>query len=391
MFLGIDLGTTRTVVAYADRGNYPVVSFTDADGDAHEFFPSVVAGPIERGRALLPQLAGPGPSWPDLSQGGALLLWGFFKKRVIADQLAPLVNTVFSAPGEQADWAIAAAVGAYAVQIYMDFSGYTDIATGLARLFGNRLSPNFDRPYSAQSIGDFWRRWHMSLSQWLRDYLFLPLAYRLGARIRRDRFWGLKVDDLITVLAGLVTMVLCGLWHGATAPFLVWGLGHGVWLALSVLTRKARGRLTRRLGIRKKAPWVILYRQVLTALGVGLLWVLFRSASLGEALFLLGRLPAGLAEAASGLLDLVRTLADGGGGMVLTARFLGTTGLSVGVAVLSLGLYRSLERFWAPGPGGEMPLNSLRFWVRWPLVYLVMFWILLFGRFEEAPFIYLQF
>ncbi len=182
------------------------------------FFPQLVAGPIERARNLLPQFLTPRILTADgLRSGLDLIIWGLFKKIVIADQLAPFVDLVFGL--DRAHGALtAAATIAFGFQIYADFSGYSDIARGLARLMGFELMLNFNRPYLAASLRAFWRRWHISLSTWLRDYLYIPLGGNREGVARAIR-------NL------LFTMTLGGLWHGAAWHFVVWGVWHGIGLA----------------------------------------------------------------------------------------------------------------------------------------------------------------
>lgn len=178
------------------------------------FFPQLVIGPIERARDLLPQLrALPTPARADLVAGVDLLLWGAVQKRCIADPLAPWVGAAFDAP--PSGWLLLAGTVGFTVQVLADLRGYTHMARGAARLFGIRLTPNFDLPYLAPSPQAFWRRWHATLSRWLRDHVYIPMG---GAR-RRAR----------NVVA---TMALAGLWHGAGWPFVLFGLWHGLWLAV---------------------------------------------------------------------------------------------------------------------------------------------------------------
>jgi len=233
------------------------------------FFPQLVAGPIERGSAFMPQVETPRTmTWEKLSSGGQLMLVGFAKKMVVADNLAAVVNQVYGAPAPSGG-AVALATWAFAFQIYCDFSGYTDIARGTARLFGFELRQNFHLPYFATSPADFWRRWHISLSTWLRDYLYVPL----GGNRRGPRR---------TLVNLVLTMLLGGLWHGARWNFVAWGLYHGFLLVGFRLL--SRGRAT--------PAWsplwlleVVGFFQ-LTSLG----WLLFRADDLGHALRLLGAL-----------------------------------------------------------------------------------------------------
>jgi len=184
------------------------------------YFPQLVAGPIERAGRLLPQLRGPRrPDADQIRRGLGLVLMGFFKKLVIADAAAPYVDALFADPGAHAGVDLWIGVQLFALQIYADFSGYSDIARGVSALLGIELCVNFRQPYLSANVSEFWRRWHVSLSQWLRDYLYIPLggSRRGDARTR----WNL-----------LATMLLGGLWHGASWKFVAWGGLHGAYLAM---------------------------------------------------------------------------------------------------------------------------------------------------------------
>lgn len=183
------------------------------------FFPQLVAGPIERATTLLPQILTPRRfEWTTVTQGAQLVLVGFFKKMVIADNLAPVVNDVYR-DGSPNGLAIVLATYAFAFQIYLDFSGYTDIARGVARMLGFNLCLNFNLPYVATNPSDFWRRWHISLSTWIRDYVYIPLGGSRSAGVR----------PIINLIA---TMFLAGLWHGAAWHFVLWGIFHGILLVV---------------------------------------------------------------------------------------------------------------------------------------------------------------
>src|SRR5215207_5592494 len=198
------------------------------------FFPHLVAGPIVRAREFLPQLGKPrDPRRVDVGLAAFLIVGGLFKKVVIANYLAEsIVDDVFAAPELHSGAEVLFATYAYAVQIYCDFSGYTDIAIGVALLLGFRFPQNFDAPYSAESLQDFWRRWHMTLSRWLRDYLYIPLGGSRGSK-------------LFTYRNLMLTMLLGGLWHGAAWTFVVWGGIHGAGLAVErwLADRRERRRL----------------------------------------------------------------------------------------------------------------------------------------------------
>ena len=221
------------------------------------FFPHLVAGPIVRASEFLPQLNVPRTLLPRNATRAALLIGrGLFKKVVISSYVATaIVDPVFGVPGQHSSPEILLAIYGYAVQIYADFSGYTDIAIGIALLLGIGFPQNFDRPYSAVSMQDFWRRWHMTLSRWLRDYLYIPLG-------------GSRHGTLATYRNLMLTMALGGLWHGASLTFLAWGVFHGIGLALERLvvglaallrppgsrTRPRGAGRPARLGRRRRGP-----------------------------------------------------------------------------------------------------------------------------------------
>jgi D-alanyl-lipoteichoic acid acyltransferase DltB (MBOAT superfamily) len=239
------------------------------------FFPHMVAGPIMRAIDLLPQFQRARTFDPEKARDGARqMLWGFFKKIVIADQCAPLVNDIFGADPTHTP-GITLFFGAvfFAFQIYGDFSGYSDIAIGCARFFGIDLMRNFNHPYFSRSIGEFWRRWHISLSTWFRDFLYIPLG---GSRVPRARH----------ILNLLITFTVSGLWHGANWTFVTWGALNGAYYIPEVL-----GNAHERIGhpALRELP-----RIVLTFVLVTLTWVFFRSPSIGYALDYLGSMFANL-------------------------------------------------------------------------------------------------
>lgn len=245
------------------------------------FFPQLVAGPIVRASEFLPQLASPRRfDARRFDEGGYLILWGMFKKVVVADNLAPLVETAYAADATPTGAAVLIATYAFAFQIYCDFSGYTDIARGCAKLMGFEFPLNFDLPYAARTPSEFWRRWHISLSTWLRDYLYIPLG---GNRRGPARVY----VNLMT------TMVLGGLWHGASWTFVVWGAYQGALLCawrfaeprLSAVPALARAH---RLRAVKLVEWIVFFH--LVCLG----WLVFRAESVSHLAALLGALADGI-------------------------------------------------------------------------------------------------
>ncbi len=224
------------------------------------FFPQLVAGPIERAGHLLPQFSRTLQiTLPMLREGLWLGVWGMFKKVVLADNLAPLVEMAYTHPAPGGPLVVLGTV-AFALQIYCDFSGYSDIARGSAKLLGFDLMVNFDIPYSASSLREFWRRWHISLSTWLRDYLYIPLG---GGRLGLSR----------TCLNLFITMVLGGFWHGAKWTFLLWGAWHGLGLVVHRLWR------LRFPSPRADSPWSF-SGWLITVAFVLFGWLLFRADSL---------------------------------------------------------------------------------------------------------------
>jgi D-alanyl-lipoteichoic acid acyltransferase DltB (MBOAT superfamily) len=229
------------------------------------FFPHLVAGPIQRAANLIAQVVTPRKTtWTQVVDGLHLIVWGFFKKVVIADGLAPIVNDIFGGSGVTGG-ATLTVVYAFAFQIYCDFSGYTDIARGVAKLLGFEFMLNFNLPYFATNPSDFWQRWHISLSSWLRDYLYISLG-------------GNRNGTLQTYRNLLLTMVLGGLWHGAAWNFVAWGFYHGLLLIGHRLAGPALERIARAARGMWQAPWFLLRVFVmfqLTCYG----WLLFRARS----------------------------------------------------------------------------------------------------------------
>ena len=240
------------------------------------FYPQLVAGPIERPQNLLHQFYEKHKlTFDNVAIGSRLILWGFFKKLVVADRLALFVSAVYQNPSAYSTSMLITAVLFFAFQIYADFSGYSDIALGTARIMGFKLMTNFNTPFFSTSITEFWRRWHISLNTWFNDYLFTPLMVA-------NRDWG----KLAVIFAIMVTFGISGLWHGAGWTYIVFGLLHGVAVAYEFLTKKFRKKLS------KKVPAVI-YNNLsilLTFTYVCLTWVFFRAETFNDALAIIKRL-----------------------------------------------------------------------------------------------------
>ncbi len=234
------------------------------------YFPQLVAGPIERPENLLPQLKEKKLfNKRDALIGAKFTLLGFFKKICVADLLAGFVNSVYNNPGEAGAFGVILATVFFAIEIYCDFSGYTDIAIGVSRIMGIRLMKNFDKPYSSKTITEFWSRWHISLSSWLRDYLYIPLG---GSRCKK---WRHLLNLLIVFLAS-------GLWHGAAWTFVLWGAFHGVARIISELTLKKRNALLTKAGISPDSRPISLIRTFNTFIIVLFSWMIFRANSISD-------------------------------------------------------------------------------------------------------------
>jgi D-alanyl-lipoteichoic acid acyltransferase DltB (MBOAT superfamily) len=324
------------------------------------FFPQLVAGPIERPQNLLPQFrVRHAFDYARVTSGLRLMAWGLFKKTVVADRLALFVNPVYQQPDRFDGPVLALATVAFAFQIYGDFSGYSDIAIGSARVLGFRLMRNFDRPYQALSVGEFWRRWHISLSTWFRDYLYLPLG---GNRVTTPR-WAMNI---------LLVFLVSGLWHGANWTFVIWGALHGGYLLCGAMTRRYREELPAwshpRLG-----EWM---RRAFTFSLVCIAWVFFRATSVSEAVTVLGRGVQGwhvLAEP--------RLLFGQLGGVL-------TVWLALGFA--AVWLMTTVER-WSARPGALAQYLSGPPWIRWGGYFALVAVVFFLHAVEPSQFIYFQF
>jgi D-alanyl-lipoteichoic acid acyltransferase DltB (MBOAT superfamily) len=277
--IGISFYTFMAISYVVDVSRYEIQVSRWLDVSVFlSFFPHLIAGPIVRGEELIPQIRRPrDASRIDVSRASFLIVGGLFKKMVISAFLASqIVDPVFGAPNTHGGLEVLVAIYAYAIVIYADFSAYSDIAIGVALLLGFEFPANFDRPYTAVSLRDFWRRWHMTLSRWLRDYLYIPLG-------------GSRHGEVRTAVNIMITMLLGGLWHGAGWTFVAWGAFHGIGQVIG----RWRLRRAKALGIvERSSRWIVARKQLVTFNLVSLGWVFFRSDSIGSAFELLGRLGA---------------------------------------------------------------------------------------------------
>jgi len=316
------------------------------------FFPHLVAGPIVRASEFMPQLDAPRVlPQRDATRAAFLIGRGLFKKVVISSFVATaIVDPVFGVPAQHSSAEILVAIYGYAVQIYADFSGYTDIAIGVALLLGITFPQNFDRPYSAVSLQDFWRRWHMTLSRWLRDYLYIPLG-------------GNRHGTLATYRNLIVTMVLGGLWHGAALTFLIWGLFHGLGLAVERVGAALIGRgLYAGPGLPAGARrWL---GRLVTFNVVCVSWVYFRADSLATANEL-----------------LLRSVTAWGPAPLVTAGLVAVIAATVAVQLIPAGIGARVETAFSSLP---LPVQGVALGVFCGAT-------IAFGPQGVAPFIYYQF
>ncbi|MBQ9140401.1 MAG: MBOAT family protein [Lachnospiraceae bacterium] len=336
------------------------------------FFPQLVAGPIERSDNLLQQMRGIEKqklwNYERITKGLTLMVWGLFVKMVIADRVALLVNTVFDSFYMYGTVALVAGAVGFALQIYCDFMGYSTIAVGAAGVMGFELMENFETPYLASSIGEFWRRWHISLSTWFRDYVYIPLG---GNRCSKGR----KYVNL------MITMGVSGLWHGANWTFVAWGLIHGIYQVVGDVTRKLRDRLYKDMQVKTESFSFKLAQIVSTFIMVDFAWIFFRADSIGVAV------------------DYCRRIFTKWDPWSLFNGELYTLGLErfefnvliVAVVVLFLvELLRYVKK--------ETLTDFLQeqcIWFRWGVILLLISAILIYGvygiKFESSQFIYFQF
>ena len=239
------------------------------------FFPQLVAGPIERSKNLLTQLREPRKfDFGYAFDGILLMLWGFFLKIVLADRIAIFVDTVYGDCEHYQGIYLIVATVLFAVQIYCDFSGYSSIAMGTAKLLGIELMDNFNAPYLSTSVADFWRRWHISLTSWFKDYLYIPLG-------------GSKKGILRKYLNKMIVFMLSGLWHGAQLTFVVWGAINGLYQVIGEVLTPIREKVSDALGVNRDSEGFCVLRTIVTFTMIDFSWIFFRADSLGRAVYII--------------------------------------------------------------------------------------------------------
>lgn len=331
------------------------------------FFPQITQGPIERAKNMLPQFNFPLTVDYDMLRDGILeIIWGYFLKLVVADRLAIYVNNVYADPMEAVGFTTLVATVFYTFEIYTDFAGYTHIAIGISRILGIDVMENFKCPYLASSIAGFWRRWHISLSTWLRDYLYIPLGGNRKGTVRK-------------YLNIMIVFLVSGLWHGAGWTFVVWGLLHGLFQVIGYILKPLRDWCVNVFKVERNAFSHRVLKVLVTFLLVNFAWVFFRASSLGEALVIIK----------NSFVFTPWMLADGSlykHGLDSADFFVAIVGLII-VVVTDLVNYNGFiirERILKQG-----------IWIRYIIVIAAIISILVFGiwgpGYDSAAFIYQQF
>jgi len=340
------------------------------------FFPQLVAGPIERCARLLPQFYKKYEfDYQRVTDGLKLMAWGMFKKVVIADRLATLVSQVYDHPLDYQGITFIVATVFFAFQVYCDFSGYSDIAIGAGQVMGIKLMKNFDRPYAARSVSEFWRRWHISLSSWIRDYLFLPIALN-------KRYWG----TWGLLYATMISFSLMGLWHGANWNFLFFGILHGLALSSEIVTSKWRKKIAEII------PHQIYHALslILTFSFINFTYIFFRANNISEAFYIVAHLFTGIGEFLIYLTNHLITLNPIEFKETVQSVFYNQPLWEVLYAVVLIGFLEGVHFIQRYGSIRQM-LSKRPIWFRWGVYYIFILALLALGKFNAQEFVYFQF
>ena len=327
------------------------------------FYPQLVAGPIERPQNLLHQFREKHDfNYARITSGLRLMAWGLFKKVVIADRLAILVDTVYNNPSGYDSFSLIIATVFFTFQIFCDFSAYSDMAIGAARIMGFELMKNFNKPYHSKSIQEFWKRWHISLSTWFKDYLYVPIG---GSRVALPR-WYFNL---------FIVFLISGLWHGANWTFIAWGALHGFYLIFGLATKNIRTKIDNAFSLHRMPFLSIITTFILVAFA----WIFFRANTIGSALYISKHIFTGLPE------TVIRVLK---GHYVFQ-----NMGLDLKGTVLSIFLIIFLETIHYVQDKVDISdyLIQKPAVLRWSVYYCIVLLILFLGVFDERQFIYFQF
>lgn len=336
------------------------------------FFPQLVAGPIERSGNLMHQLYEPHAFDAERVKDGLLLMgWGFFQKLVIADRIAILVTDVYDHFSDYSGMQITLATILFAFQIYCDFGGYSDIAVGAARVMGFTLTKNFKSPYYAVSVSEFWRNWHISLTTWFRDYIYIPLGGNRCGRLKKYRNI-------------LLTFAISGLWHGARWSFVIWGVLNGLYQVAGDITKPLRAGLLKRLHIHTNCGSYRLFQRVVTFLFVDFAWLFFRAEGFGIALRMLRH---GIAN--PGVISFFSQ------DTLLGINTMALSEKNFHVMLSGLMLLMCVDWLKKRKVDFKAILARQNIWFRWLVYYGLIFTVLIFGiygpAYDASTFIYFQF
>lgn len=335
------------------------------------FYPQLVAGPIERPQNVLHQFYEKKQfDYVRVTNGLKLMLWGFFKKIVIADRLAILVNQVYDSPQQYEGVPLLIATFFFSFQIYCDFSGYSDIAIGAAKVMGINLMKNFNRPYFSKSISEFWKRWHISLSTWFRDYLYIPLG---GNRVVKWK-WYYNL---------FITFLISGLWHGANWTFIIWGALHGFYLVAALITDNFRKNITEKLRLTRFPFFFKCFQIITTFCLVSFAWIFFRAVHVADAFYIIINLFKNLPHQISSLITNQNQERQ-------VLLYLGQNSATFFIACLSI-LFMELIHFYQRNKSLREIISTKPIAIRWSVYIMGIICILLFGVYDHTQFIYFQF
>ncbi len=332
------------------------------------FFPQLVAGPIERSKNLLRQLeVSRNFSFEKARDGLMLMIWGYFLKLCLADRIAIFVDTVYGKYQTFSGWYIVVATMLFAVQIYCDFYGYSTIAMGAAEILGVDLMENFDAPYLSTSVADFWRRWHISLTSWFRDYLYIPLGGSRKGKIRK-------------YLNKMAVFLISGLWHGANLTFVVWGGLNGIYQVIGEATKPLRDRFVKMCRLNRRSMGHKILQGLITFVLVDFSWIFFRAGGFRKAL------------------SMIRAMAGNNNPWILLDGSLYTCGLdskNFGLMIVMILVLLVADIFRRKGIKVREAIASQDYWCRCLILVFAICFILVFGiwgsGYDAAGFIYFQF
>ena len=337
------------------------------------FFAKLLQGPIERSNELMPQLKKEKIfNMSNMNAGIFLFTWGIFKKVVVADRLSLFVDTVYDDVYSYSGLQLILATYYYSIQIYCDFSGYTDIALGSARMFGINLTQNFNNPYLSTSIADFWRRWHISLSRWILDYIFKPLQMQF-------RYY----KNFGTALALITTFLVCGAWHGLSWGFILWGLLHGLYMTISVYYKNIQKHIYEKSFFEKsnlRHYWQIFF----TFNIVSFSWVFFRSKGLSEAYYIISHLHFNIIQTFSNIFndeEYRSIIVFNRSRREFLIALLGILTIVAVHTIKKVKKHQNIDDF----------LQTTPYWARWSMYYLLILNVIMFSFDTHGDFIYYRF